>query len=115
MSKTQEIRQETQESPDARAGQKTVVHPLVDILENEDEFLLVADLPGVTKDQLELEAELGKLTLEAQTETLEYRRAFNVGDEIDLDGVEASLEHGVLKIHLPKRAEARVRKIQING
>jgi HSP20 family protein len=94
---------------------KTVVHPLVDVLENEEEFLLVADLPGVAKDALEITADGNQLEIEAETETLEYRRSFALGDDVDLDAIEAKLEHGELKIHLPKRAEARVRKIAIKG
>lgn len=94
---------------------KTVVHPFVDVLENDAEFLLVADLPGVTKDQLEITAEAKGLAITAETETLEYRRSFALGDDVDLDGIEAKLEFGVLEVHLPKRAAARVRKIAIQA
>ena len=94
---------------------KTVVHPFVDVLENEAEFMLVADLPGVSKDDLNITAEGNSLALEAQTETLEYRRSFAIGDDVDLDAIAAKLEHGVLEIHLPKHAQARVRKIAVQG
>lgn len=101
---------ETNETP-----RKTVVHPFVDVFENETEFLLVADLPGVSKDELDITAEGNTLALVAKTETLEYRRSFALGDDVDLDAVEAKLELGVLEVHLPKRAEARVRRIAIQG
>lgn len=98
-----------------QTANKTVVHPLVDVLENETEFLLVADLPGVDKDALALTADGDQLTLRAETDTLEYRRSFALGDDVDPEAIVAKLEHGELKIHLPKRAQARVRKIAVQG
>lgn len=95
--------------------QKTIVYPLVDVLENDTEFLLVADLPGVPKDALEITVDNGQLELRAETETLEYRRSFALGDDVDLEGVEAKLERGELEVHLPKRSEAQVRKILVKG
>ena len=94
---------------------KTVVHPLVDVFESNKEFLLVADLPGVAKEALEITVDGGQLELRAETDTLEYRRSFALGDDVDLDAVEAKLERGELEIHLPKRAEAQVRKIAVKG
>ena len=98
-----------------QAVRKTVVHPLVDVLEHESEFLLVADLPGVDKQALKITAEGSTLQIEAETDSLEYRRSFALGDDVDLDKIEAKLEFGELKVHLPKRSEARVRKIAIQG
>lgn len=98
-----------------QSPKKTVVHPLVDIHENEQEFLLVADLPGVSKDALEITVAGGQLELRADTDSLEYRRSFALGDDLDFDAVEAKLDRGELKVHLPKRAEARVRKIAVKG
>lgn len=94
---------------------QTVVHPLVDVLENDSEFLLVADLPGVDKRALDITAANGQLEIRAETETLEYRRSFALGDDVDVEAVVATLELGELKIHLPKRAQARVRKIAVQG
>jgi HSP20 family protein len=93
----------------------TVVHPLVDVFENESGFLLIADLPGVTKDALEITANSNQLEILAETDSLEYRRSFALGDDVDLEAVEAKLENGELRIHLPKRPEARVRKISVAG
>lgn len=94
---------------------KTVVYPLVDVFESNKEFLLVADLPGVAKEALEITVEGGQLELRAETDSLEYRRSFALGDDVDLDAVEAKLERGELELHLPKRAEAQVRKIAVKG
>ena len=94
---------------------KTVVHPLVDVLENDNEFLLVADVPGVTKEALHITANGNQLELAAETDSLDYRRSFALGDDVDLEAIEAKLEYGELRIHLPKRAQARVRKIAVAG
>ena len=92
---------------------KTLVHPLVDVFENDEEFLLVADLPGVSKEALNITVNGDTLELSAETEALEYR--FVLGDDLALDAVEAKLEHGELRVHLPKRAELRVRKIAVSS
>ena len=94
---------------------KTVVYPLVDVFESNKEFLLVADLPGVAKEALEITVEGGQLEFRAETESLQYRRSFALGDDVDLDAIEAKLERGELELHLPKRAEAQVRKIAIKS
>ncbi|PRQ04805.1 Hsp20/alpha crystallin family protein [Enhygromyxa salina] len=105
----------TQTTETTTPSTKTVVHPLVDVLENEREFLLLADLPGVNRDALDITVNGGQLEIHAESETLEYRRNFALGDDVDLDAVEARLELGELEIHLPKRAEAQARKIAIQG
>ncbi len=92
---------------------KTVVYPLVDVYENEQEFLLVADLPGVTKEGLEVAVEAGDLRLRGETDELEYRRSFSLGDDVDVEKIDAKLELGQLSVHLPKSTAARVRKIEV--
>jgi HSP20 family protein len=92
---------------------KTQVYPFVDVFESENEFLLVADLPGVNKSDLELRVEQGELRLRAQTEDLDYRRSFQLGDDVDLEAIDAKLDLGQLEIHLPKLAATRTRKIEV--
>lgn len=94
---------------------KAVVYPLVDVFENDVEFLLVADLPGVDKQSLELLVEDGELRMKAKSADLEYQRSFTLGDDVDLDAIEAGLEEGELSLRLPKRAEARVRRISVTS
>lgn len=92
---------------------KTQVYPFVDMFESENEFLLVADLPGVSKPDLELRVEQGELHLRAQTEDLDYRRSFQLGDDVDLEAIDAKLDLGQLEIRLPKLAATRTRKIEV--
>lgn len=101
------------QAQEAQEVHKTVVYPLVDVYENEREFLLVADLPGVRKDNLDISVEAGELRLRGETDELEYRRSFSLGDDVNVEAIDAKLEHGQLSLHLPKAEAARTRKIQV--
>lgn len=102
------------------------VRPLVDVFENESEFLVVADMPGIEKDALELTFEGGQLRLQARREPpalgtgvvweygiADFRRGFAMPDGIDGEKIEAELANGVLRVHLPKSAAKRPRKIPV--
>src|SRR5687768_5965010 len=98
-------------SADAREKlrETPVVHPAVDIYENGDEVLLVADVPGVANDQVTIHFDKGQLTIEGRrAETVQglaggfdYRRTFAVPQGIDADKISAELTSGVLQLHLP--------------
>ena len=100
--------------------------PAVDIYETDEQMTLIADLPGVAKDQLTLGIEQGILTLEGLTADIEtsggiyrefgttgYSRRFQLPDTLDFDNVTAELRDGVLSVTLPKAAAARPRRIPI--
>ncbi len=103
--------------------------PLADIYETEEEIVLVADVPGVTTDDMNIQVDKGVLTLEAegrlQTPGAEYARtyvgfeagtyfrAFALSDEIDRDRISAEVANGVLTVHLPKAPSAKTRKIEV--
>lgn len=89
--------------------------PPVDVYENADEFLLLADIPGASDDGLAIELDRGELRLEAKRSGGGFRRRFTVPDGIDGDGVRAELKAGVLAIHLPKAANVKPRKIQVSA
>jgi len=104
--------------------------PDVDVLERKDEFVIYADLPGVDDRSVDVRLERGLLTLEAQLATLpdpgwsplhaEYRvgsfhREFRVSEDIDSNGVSASMKNGVLELRLPKAAEHRPRSIPVQA
>jgi HSP20 family molecular chaperone IbpA len=105
------------------------VAPVVDVYENDDEYLVVADLPGVPTDAVEARFDRGELTLEARREPpanpgsalanefggARFVRTFRVPEKIDGDAIEAKLEHGVLHLRLPKSPEIRPRKIAIRA
>jgi len=105
-----------------------VVAPPVDIFENEDELLLVTDLPGVDTKNLNVSLDSDVLMLEGRRElepeicrsrtefcSIEYKRSFTMPRGIDQDKIKADLKNGVLRLHLPKAAELKPRQIAISG
>ncbi|MCG6931195.1 MAG: Hsp20/alpha crystallin family protein [Desulfofustis sp.] len=104
------------------------VVPVVDIYENNDEILLHAEMPGVTKDHITVNIDNGTLTLSgvrsltrggaAEWEEfgdVEYQRAFSVPQSIDVNKVNAELKDGILALHLPKSEAAKPRTVKIQA
>lgn len=111
-----------------RSRQIPTAAPVVDIFENHDEILLFADMPGVTKEDVTVNVDNGKLTITgvrkvtvdgaanwAEFGDVEYRRVFSVPQAIDIGKVNAELRDGVLKLHLPKSEAAKPRQIEIKA
>lgn len=99
--------------------------PRVDIYENNDEYLLVSDVPGVRAEDFELKLEKGRLDIVArqapygiaglEAQPVVFERSFQLPEGIDTEKVDAGLEHGVLRIHLTKSARARTRRIEVQN
>ena len=100
--------------------------PAVDIYEDDQGLTLVADLPGVPRDRLNLGIDQGVLTIEAlapggseegglyrEFGTTGYYRRFQLPDTLEFERVAAELKDGVLKVVMPKSAAARPRKIEV--
>ncbi len=98
-------------------GSAAILRPAVDVYETRDAFLVRADLPGVSRDRVEVKLDAGQLTVSGRRpirpetgsgpETwVEYRRHFTVPRDTDGSRVRAHLEGGVLTVEVPK-AEAR--------
>lgn len=117
----------TESSTPERVSKRTVVSPPVDIFENVDEILVVADVPGATAEGLDIHFDKDQLFIEAKSEPLggelkplfrefasvDYRRIFELAPGIDVEKITADLTGGVLSIHLPKAAALKPRRIQI--
>jgi HSP20 family molecular chaperone IbpA len=112
----------------ARRQDMPRIAPVVDIYENDDEILLQADMPGVTKEHVTVNVDNGKLEISGTRKLqpkgtatwqefgdVEYRRVFSVPQSIDVGKVNAELKEGVLKLHLPKTEAAKPRTIQISA
>lgn len=109
------------------AARRHMVAPPVDIFENRDEILLLADLPGVPKDALRVTWDADQLSIEgrrprlegrpmmAALGDLEYARTFKVPAGIEVNRISASLDQGVLRVRLPKAEAVRPREIKIQG
>jgi HSP20 family protein len=102
------------------------VVPSVDITETKDEFVLEADMPGVTKKSLEVLLEGSELTIvgrKAPTGIVQYlhresgsaafRRTFVLDPMIDGNRVTAQIDNGVLCVRLPKAEEVKPRKVAV--
>lgn len=102
--------------------------PPVDVAENESSFIITADVPGSTAEQIGIDLDRGVLTLTARVEPRpvdparplrrefgvgDWRRVFRVGDSVDASAVTADYTAGVLTIRLPKTQSARARKITV--
>lgn len=100
--------------------------PPVDIFEMGDELVVVADLPGVAKDDLRVDVDNGVLTIHgtvrpkdagtplySEYDLLNFHREFTMTDEINTEGIQAELKYGVLTVRLPKADRARRRKIDV--
>lgn len=92
--------------------------PLVDIYENEQELLLVADVPGVTSELLNIRIEPPELRIEARTQAeggIAWVRTFSIDERIAAAEVSATLKSGVLTVHLPKAPELKPRRVEIKA
>ncbi|KQR63009.1 Hsp20/alpha crystallin family protein [Acidovorax sp. Leaf160] len=111
----------------ARYSDATLTPP-VDVLEDAGGITLYADLPGVSREQLNLQVESDTLTIEAEanlsvppeltsshTEVglARFRRVFTLSKELDTERVSAELAQGVLKLRIPKAQHAQPRRIQV--
>jgi HSP20 family protein len=115
----------TQETVPQRA-----VLPAVDVYEDESGITLLADMPGVPRDQLELKVEGDALSIEgavrasapegleavyAEVRVPRYRRTFTLSRELDASRIDASLKDGVLTLRIPKQAFAQPRRIEVQA
>lgn len=93
--------------------------PDVDFLENDDEFIVVADMPGVRADDLDVRFERSELHIRGAQASgppgtnLDFVRTIAMPDGIDSEGIDAALERGVLTVRLRKSASTKPRKIQV--
>jgi HSP20 family protein len=116
-------------SAHSRAVEPAIRAP-VDIYEDGEGIVLEADMPGVSKDRLTVRVDGETLVLEgnvrfdlpehaealyADVRSTVYRRNFALGRELDSDKIQAQLKDGVLRVRIPKRAELRPRRIEVQG
>jgi len=104
--------------------------PPVDIIENTDAILLIADMPGVDEKNVDITLEKGVLTISgiiepderagyrityAEYDIGDYQRSFSISDEIDNDKIRATVKDGVLRLTLPKAEPAKPKKIAVTA
>ena len=104
--------------------------PAVDIYETAQGITVTADMPGISKERLNVQADRNNLLIEgeaaidvpsgmeaiyADVPATRYRRSFVLSGELDTERIEATLKDGVLTLRIPKRAEFRPRKVEIRS
>jgi len=108
---------------------RPVVAPRLDVVEIEDGYVVLADLPGVAADAIELESEGPVLRLRAPRATREregtlvlseigtadYALDLRLPKDADTSRIEAELEHGVLELRVPKAESAIARRIEVRS
>jgi len=113
----------------ARHYQRRAVAPPVDVFENADELLIVADVPGVSNDGIDLRVENDTLTLEARRAAVEkappallreydetdFSATFRIPAGIDTGAISAETRKGTLVVRLPKAAAAKSRTIVVRS
>lgn len=103
--------------------------PSVDIYESENELTLLADMPGVAMDKVDIDLNNDQLTIRGtvatpdtsgtfllrEYEVGDYYRQFTLSKAIDRNKIEATMKDGVLKVSLPKAEATKPRKITVSG
>lgn len=103
--------------------------PLIDIYENENDYVVVASMPGSSKDKIKVKVEEGYLSLMARTDYVDelknntfilkerkpgnFYRKFKLGNTVDVEKIDASYENGMLKVVLAKHENAKPKEIAI--
>ena len=101
------------------------VAPLVDIYETEKDYVLLAEMPGVEPDGLDVVAERETLVIRGRVkhpevtpdyqefELADYRRVFSLTEDLDTEGIVARLRDGVLRVEIPKSPRVQPKKISV--
>jgi HSP20 family protein len=100
-------------------------YPAADVYEDEAEYTVAVDLPGIDRTTLDISVDDGRLTIKgnrADQDSIRHRdecprgkflRTFSVPASIDQDGIKAGYKDGVLLVHLPKRPDRKAQRVEI--
>ena len=104
-------------------------YPKCNIIDLDESIDIIAEIPGLTKEDVSIKVEDGLLTLSGKSKEDQYkhakfikrelkhssfRRSFKIGDTLDTSGIDATFEAGILTITIPKKEESKPRSIKIN-
>ncbi len=114
----------------ATAANERPVAPAIDVFEDAGGITLLADMPGVSRDNLDVRLDGETLTVEgrldldlpqdmravwAEVQVPKFRRVFTLSRELDASRIEANLKDGVLNLRVPKLAHAQPRRIEVRA
>lgn len=137
MTEKKDVSKQEKKSETAKAGEgrkaaesERAIRPPVDIFEDESGITVQADMPGVSKDRLQIQVEgdnlsfIGKVDIQvpegmdalyADIRSTAYQRSFSLSRELDAEHCEAQMKNGVLTLRIPKRKEHKPRKIEVQA
>jgi len=131
-----QMRREMERSLDTRTAEGSSVAtsdwvPAVDIKEEDNDFVIVADIPGVDPKDIEVHMDHGVLTIKGEKESEKkdehegykrvertfgsFYRRFSLPDTADPDQITANSNHGVLEVRIAKQEKVQPRKISVNS
>jgi HSP20 family protein len=123
---TNTTKHDAAETREETRSNERYLRPAVDITEKEDCLTIIADLPGVRKENLEIGIDKGILTIEGQVdpgapgnevyrefELMSYYRQFQLPEAIDQDTTQAEFVNGVLTLRLYKAEAAKPKRIEV--
>ena len=115
----------------ANRGNQSVTRARLDVIEKGDKYQIAVDLPGVKKEDIQVQVEGARVTVSAETKTVNeqkdgervlysertatsYGRSFELPVEVTEEGAEARFDNGVLTLTLPKRQAVLAKRITVN-
>jgi HSP20 family protein len=127
-----QVQKKEAEAPERveRTRARAVYSPQVDIMEAPHGIVVMADMPGVDEKSVDITLEKNVLSIYGRVENVsfdrysplhaeygtgDYERVFTLSDEVDREGIQASVKDGVLTLTLPKVAAAKTRKIAVTS
>jgi HSP20 family molecular chaperone IbpA len=130
MTETKDVNTQQAAGTQQTSEQERTMRPAVDIFEDATGITLHADMPGVTRERLDIQIDGDSLSISGDVEipvpdnmnavyadvhSNRYQRSFSLSKELDANNVEATLKHGVLILRIPKREEHKPRKIEVQA
>lgn len=113
-----------------RTRNRKTYSPRVDIYEQKEAMVILADMPGVDRESVDVTLDKNALTIRGTVEPKvskdhsiyyaeydegDYERSFTISNEVDRNKIEAHVKNGVLKLILPKAEKAKIKKIAIDA
>lgn len=110
-------------------NEKRFIVPPADIFENENEYVVVLDMPGADKNTIDVQADGDALTVNASTPEIgsewkplsreftlgDYRRRFQIGSRVNVESIDARYDNGILTLKLAKAESAKPRRIEVKS
>ncbi|MCP5418380.1 MAG: Hsp20/alpha crystallin family protein [Chromatiaceae bacterium] len=128
MNERKDVEKPASATPGKERSEERAIRMPVDIFEDETGITVLADMPGVSRERLDVQIDKDTLSISGKAEvpvpegmeplyadirTTNYQRSFSLSSELDGSRTDATLKDGVLALRIPKREEHKARKIEV--